>query len=258
MSSSGVRGLEKTPFIREPTYFDSYVAKVRQVYVVLQRVNQLLADAMASFLIEPINAFKAGWWYMVGKAPINPVLPGRRDRAIVFLFHGDHSSSSIFGPLVDALVRANPHRHIVTIDMTSKDGIVSKEKHLSQVSDLVERSLGLYRGGVRPPYICVGHSSGGDLLPFLIEEMLRRNAPLPDTCIQIGSVMRRDQVVAGAKKLLILGQYDVIVPAQESAVEQVLIPSGHVGLPFHPEAISRVNEAIQTLDRASHSLAQSA
>lgn len=111
-----------------------YVKKVRELFLFLhKRQWSFVAAILATFLIEPHNAFRAAYLMHKGLdrkfTNLNPqrLSTQQLQHEPVLLIHGDASNSGLFAPLVDQMTVDFPNRPIFTIDLASADGIVSEK-----------------------------------------------------------------------------------------------------------------------------------
>src|SRR5207245_2015592 len=133
------------------------------------------------------------------------------------LIHGDSSNSGVFAPMIHQISKNDPHKPLFTIDLTSYDGVVSVENHLSLIVAKVKEIAALYPTAKCPKISFIGHSSGGDVLGSLVKAMqLGGELPLPGTIIKIGSIFKEHEAqefihYAHGKMVEIVGTQDIFV-----------------------------------------------
>jgi hypothetical protein len=205
-------------------------------------------------LVEPKNTLRAAYLMQVGitnkgKLPnLNPkVLTQEQLKyAPVFLIHGDSSNCGLFGPMIDQMTADAPDRTIFTIDLYSPSGIVSVEEHLTPVLDKVKEILALFPLSARPEIICVGHSSGGDILGALIAAMGEEGLPQPKI-VKIGSIFKESELETlkdypREKILEIVGSKDIFVGDQSLLPNKLVVNTSHLSLLFKQSVLQQVSQ----------------
>jgi hypothetical protein len=257
-------------FINEPTFHTSictrlenlYLKKVRELFCFFteKRMN-FFASVLATFLIEPQSALRAAYLMQQGLnrkkfVDLNPkrLSPDQLKCAPVLFIHGDSSNSGIFAPMIEQVIRENPHKPIFTIDLVSADGVVSAESHLHLIVTKVNEIITLYPSSKFPKISFVGHSSGGDVLSPLIRMMEEKKWPQFGTIIKIGSIFKKVEAeefwrYPCEKVIEIMGTKDVFEGCESHFPNQLVVAAGHLSLLFNRTVLNHVSKEIRE-DRA--------
>lgn len=243
---------------------EAYLNRVNALFRYLNPKYHLLAGALATFLVEPWQGIKAGYYMM---RPLDPsrfknlnlkqLSPTQQKTSFVVLLHGDGSKASIFKPMISAINQAHPEKPIFAFDIATEDGTMKRKKHLDAVFEQLKQVLALYPQNALPPITLIGHSSGGDFIAPLAEKLWKANINPQITAIKIGSLFKNtckgNHTLSKAlffgrstnpNFIEIVGKQDVLEGRVSYMANQIHIPTGHVGLLFHPETLSKVNQLI--------------
>lgn len=235
-----------------------YVKKVRAMYSFLKEKNMVFfANVFVTFLTEPLNAFYAA--YLLKKSlnrkkitQLNPTFlsPSLSEHSPVLFIHGDWSNSGLFAPMIEQVAKDCPNQPVFTIDLTSPDGIVSEKSHLQPIVNKVKEIVKLYPPTSSPKVLFVGHSSGGDVLPPLIQALKKEQIDT-GTIIKVGSIFDRVEAEnfcsqhPGQKAIEIGGTRDVFEGCESHLQNRLVVAAGHLGLLFNQAVLKRVSEEIR-------------
>lgn len=240
---------------------ECYLTTVHKLYHFFKFCHlNLLGGILGTLLVEPCAGYTAGQLMNLpldrSRFPnINPeFIPSElQHRSIVILLHGDKSRVGIFRPLIEAINNVHKDKAIFAFNIDVPNGIMKRNRgHVPGVVEQLKReAFALYPNGQLPHINFIGHSSGGDFILPIITQLRGEGITLNFTAIKIGSLTK-------ARKLL---QYSTTqegtyyeIAGNRDALEgrisifpqerQFNVDAGHVGLLFHPNTHTYVNQLI--------------